>query len=57
MTGQLSKEMLARNRRDGFWATVETEVPDQEYLDETAAWDAAFAADTETYIARFEAGR
>lgn len=54
--GQLIEEMLDQRRKAEFWAALEAETPDQEYLDELAEADAAFAADTEDYIARFEAG-
>jgi hypothetical protein len=54
--GQLIEEMLQVRRRAEFWAALEAETPDQEYLDELAEADASFAADTEDSIARFEAG-
>lgn len=40
-----------------FWGALESETPDTEYLDELAEADQAFAADTESAIADFEAGR
>ena len=55
--GQLIEEMLKARRKAEFWAALEAEAPDQEYLDDLDEADAAFAADTEDYIARFEAGQ
>jgi hypothetical protein len=54
--GQLIEQMLQARRKAEFWAALEAEAPDQEYLDELAEADAAFGADAEDYIARFEAG-
>jgi len=54
---QLIEEMLEERRKAEFWAALEAETPDQEYLDDLAAEaDAAFAGDAEESIARFEAG-
>ena len=55
--GQLIEEMLEQRRRSEFWAALEAEVPDQEYLDELAEADAAFAGDAEESLARFETGQ
>ena len=54
---QLIEEMLDQRRKAEFWAGLEAEAPDQEYLDELAEADAAFAGDAEESIARFEAGQ
>ena len=54
--GQLVEEMLDLRRKAEFWAALEAETPDQEYLDDLAEADAAFAGDAEESIARFEAG-
>ena len=48
--------MLEERRKAEFWAALEAETPDQEYLDDLAEADAAFAGDAEESIARFEAG-
>ena len=53
---QLIEEMLEERRKAEFWAALEAETPDQEYLDDLAEADAAFAGDAEESIARFEAG-
>ena len=53
---QLIEEMLDQRRKAEFWAALEAETPDQEYLDDLAEADAAFAGDAEESIARFEAG-
>lgn len=55
--GQLIEELLRQRRKAQFWAALDTETPDQEYLDSVAEADAAFAVDTEDAIAGFEAGR
>jgi hypothetical protein len=55
--GQLLEEMLEQRRRAEFWAALESETPDQEYLDELAEADTAFASDAEESIARFETGQ
>lgn len=55
--GQLIEEMLEQRRRSEFWAALEAEIPDQEYLDDLAEADTAFSGDAEESIARFEAGR
>lgn len=49
--GQLVEEMLDLRRKAEFWAALEAETPDQEYLDDLAEADAAFAEES---IARFE---
>ncbi|MFT4217876.1 MAG: hypothetical protein QM619_11945 [Micropruina sp.] len=55
--GQLIEEMLEQRRKAEFWAALEAETPDQEYLDELAEADTAFTGDAEESIARFEAGQ
>lgn len=55
--GQLIEEMLEQRRRSEFWAALEAETPDEEYLDELGEADAAFIDDAEDSIARFEAGQ
>lgn len=55
--GQLIEEMLDQRRKAGFWAALEAETPDREYLDELAKADTAFASDAERSIDRFESGR
>lgn len=55
--GQLIEEMLEQRRRSEFWAALEAETPDEEYLDEVGEADAAFIDDAEDSIARFEAGQ
>ena len=55
--GQLIEEMLEQRRRSEFWAALEAETPDEEYLDELGEADAAFIDDAEASIARFEAGQ
>lgn len=55
--GQLIEEMLQARRKEQFWAALDAETPDQEYLTELAEADAAFVGDTEDYITRFEAGQ
>lgn len=55
--GQLIEEMLEQRRRSEFWAALEAETPDREYLDDLVEADAAFSGDAEESIARFEAGR
>lgn len=54
--GQLIEEMLDQRRKAEFWAALEAEIPDQEYLDDLVEADAAFAGDAEKSIAWFEAG-
>nr|WP_300144336.1 hypothetical protein [Propionicimonas sp.] len=54
---QLIEEMLEERRKAEFWAALEAETPDREYLNELAETDAAFAGDAEESIARFEAGQ
>lgn len=54
---QLIEEMLEERRKAEFWAALEAETPDQEYLDDLVEADTAFAGDTEESIARFEAGQ
>jgi len=54
---QLIEEMLEERRKAQFWAALEAETPDQEYLDDLAEADSAFAGDAEESIARFEAGQ
>lgn len=54
---QLIEEMLEARRKAEFWAALEAETPDEEYLDGLAEADAAFGGDAEESIARFEAGR
>ena len=55
--GQLIEQLLQQRRKDQFWAALEAEVPDEEYLTELKETDAAFIEDTETAIADFEAGQ
>ena len=55
--GQLVEEMLDLRRKAEFWAALEAETPDQEYLDELAEADAALAGDADESLARFEAGQ
>lgn len=55
--GQLIEEMLEQRRKAEFWAALEAETPDREYLDGLAEADAAFAGEAEESIARFEAGQ
>ena len=55
--GQLVEEMLDQRRTSEFWAALEAETPDREYLDELAQADTAFARDAEQSIARFESGQ
>lgn len=55
--GQLIEEMLEQRRRSEFWAALEAETPDREYLDDLVEADAAFSGDAEESIARFEAGQ
>lgn len=54
---QLIEEMLEERRKATFWAALEAETPDQEYLDELAEADEAFVGDAAGLIARFEAGQ
>ena len=54
--GQLIEQMLQARAKADFWAALERESPDEEYLDGLAEADAAFAADTEASIARSEDG-
>lgn len=54
--GQLIEDLLRERRKAQFWAGLEAEVPDRAYLDSLDEADAAFAADTEEAIARFESG-
>lgn len=54
--GQLIEELLREHRKTQFWAALEAESPDQEYLDSLDEVDAAFAADAEDAITHFEAG-
>lgn len=54
--GQLIEEMLGQRRKAEFWAALEAEIPDKEYLDDLAEADAAFAGDAEESIGQFEAG-
>lgn len=54
---KLIEEMLDDRRKAEFWAALEAGIPDQEYLDDLAEADAAFAGDAEASIARFEAGQ
>lgn len=56
--GQLIEELLREHRKAQFWAALDAESPDQEYLDSLTEADAAFAAEAEAgdAIARFEAG-
>ncbi len=55
--GQLIEEMLDQRRKSEFWAALEAETPDREYLDELAQADTAFSSDAERSIARFESGQ
>ena len=55
--GQLIEEMIEQRRRSEFWAALEAETPDEEYLDGLGEADAAFIDDAEDSIARFEAGQ
>lgn len=55
--GQLIEDLLRERRKAQFWASLESEIPDREYLDELDEVDQAFAADTESAIADYEAGR
>ena len=55
--GQLVEEMLDLRRKAEFWAALEAETPDQEYLDELAETDPALAGDADESLARFEAGQ
>lgn len=52
--GQLISELLQQRRKAQFWAALEAETPDQEYLDSLDEADAAFASDAEEAIVRFE---
>lgn len=54
--GQLIEEMLEARIKAEFWAALDAELPDQEYLEELAEADSAFASDAEDSIARYEAG-
>ncbi len=54
--GQLIEEMLRERRKAQFWAALDAESPDQEYLDSLREADAAFASDAEDAITAFEAG-
>ena len=54
--GQLIEEMLQARIKAEFWAALDAESPDEEYLMGLAEADAAFAGDTEDAVARFEAG-
>lgn len=54
--GQLIEDLLRERRRAQFWSELEAEVPDREYLDSLDEADAAFAADAEDAIVRFESG-
>ena len=54
--GQLIEELLRQRRKAQFWAALDNETPDREYLDSVTEADVAFAADTEDAIARFEDG-
>ena len=53
---QLIEEMLEERRKAEFWAALEAETPDQEYLDDLAEADTALAGEAEESIVRFEAG-
>ncbi|NLE97757.1 MAG: hypothetical protein GX596_07180 [Propionibacterium sp.] len=53
--GQLIEELLRERRKAEFWATLESEIPDKEYLDELDEADRAFAADAEAAITDYEA--
>ncbi len=55
--GQLIEELLHERSKAEFWAALESETPDTDYLDELDEADQAFAADTESAIADYEAGR
>ena len=55
--GQLIEEMLEQRRKAEFWAALEAETPDREYLDGLAEADAAFTGEAQESIARFEAGQ
>ena len=55
--GQLVEEMLDLRRKAEFWAALQAETPDQEYLDELAEADLALAGDADESLARFEAGQ
>lgn len=54
--GQLIEELLREYRKAQFWAALEAESPDQEYLDSVEEADAAFVGEAEDAIMRFEAG-
>ncbi len=55
--GQLIEDLLQERRKAEFWAALESETPDKAYLEELDEADQAFAADAETAMADFEAGR
>jgi|UPI00040DE6C2 hypothetical protein len=55
--GQLIEQMLGERRKARFWAALEAETPDKEFLDSLDEADSAFAADAEDAIERFEADR
>jgi len=55
--GRLIEDLLQERRKAEFWSALESETPDKAYLDELDEADQAFAADTETAIADYEAGR
>ncbi|MFT4235657.1 MAG: hypothetical protein QM607_11750 [Microbacterium sp.] len=54
--GQLIEDMLLERRKAQFWAKLESESPDQEYLDSLAEADAATLPDADDQITRFESG-
>ena len=55
--GQLIAELLREHRKAEFWATLESETPDRDYLDQLDEADRAFVADAESAIAAYEDGR
>jgi hypothetical protein len=54
--GELIEVMLEVRRRDAFWATLEGESADDDYLSELAEADTAVLPDAQDSITRFEAG-
>lgn len=52
--GALIEQLLEDRRKAQFWAQLEAETPDQEYLADPAGADSAFVDDAKTAIARFE---
>jgi hypothetical protein len=46
--------MLEQRRKAEFWAALEAETPDREYLEELSEADSAFMVDAENAIEQFE---